>query len=98
MRWMLVSLFRGDAVDDAGGPDCWSVTEMETDHVLGGGPGPSWLLRGRFPGGVAQLALAFRGVPRLQCCQGGGTRIPEPGFTDGLDGGCGRSDGLARTP
>jgi hypothetical protein len=22
LRWMLVSLFREDAVDDAGGPDC----------------------------------------------------------------------------
>jgi len=39
------------------------------DHVLGGGPGP---IRGRFPAGVAQLGLPFRGVPRLQCRQAAG--------------------------
>jgi hypothetical protein len=45
---------------------------------------------------LAQLGLAFRGSTLLERGQGGETAgIPESGFTDGLDGGCGRSDGLA---
>ncbi len=42
------------------GSDRWLVTEMEMDHVLGGGPVPSWSFCGRFPGCVALLGLAFR--------------------------------------
>ena len=34
---MLVTLFRGDAVDEARRPDCWLVIEAEIDHA---GPGP----------------------------------------------------------
>jgi hypothetical protein len=30
---MLVTLFRGDAVDEARRPDCWSVIEAEINHV-----------------------------------------------------------------
>jgi hypothetical protein len=54
----------GNAVDEEGGPVRWLVIEVEMDHD-GIVPGPSWSLRGRFLGCVAQLGLAFRGVPRL---------------------------------
>jgi hypothetical protein len=42
-RLMLVTLFRGDAVDEARRPDCWLVIEAEIDHA---GPGPRVASRG----------------------------------------------------
>ena len=42
-RLMLVTLFRGNAVDEARRPDCWLVIEAEIDHA---GPGPMVASRG----------------------------------------------------
>ena len=66
------------------------------DHDFGIVLGPSWSFCGWFLGCVAQLGLAFRGVPLLECSQGCGTAgMPAPGLTARFGGGRGRCGGLA---
>jgi hypothetical protein len=66
-------------VNRVGGLDELEIKiEIEMDHG-----GLCLAFRGSFPGCVAQLGSAFRGVPLLECRQGCGTAgMPEPGLAD----------------
>jgi hypothetical protein len=80
---MLVTLFRGEEVDEAHRPGRRFVGAIEVEHDLGIDPGQSWSLCGRFLGCAAKLAQRLGKHPMRLSCPHEATQCPLMGPATG---------------